>query len=249
MLMLSKTQIFGSVERAANAANLPNIFEGAALQTVVNTATGIGECLLTDGGTSDVFAGVALVPLRFPTISSFVEVDTVPASAPYTITLQNLAAANTQIGVFNATTMAEYVYVAGTGTAIAGTSFNTATVTNSQGYQVTQLSFAAGDAGVQLNIVYRRVLSYSQAATLFGDQYYRMAPDATATLSVITHGVIYTDAFDPTSNFTTTPLLKVVSGGLFAAPSSTLTGTALNDNLQVISVPTVAFPYLGFVIK
>jgi hypothetical protein len=251
MLNLAKTQIFGSVELPAQAAGLPSLFEGAALQKIVNTSTGIGEVTLTDSGTANAFSGILENVLRFPTISTNVEVDTVPATSPYTIVLQNLITATTQIGVFNASTNASYAYSASA--PVAGTSFNTATVTNGQGYSVTQLTFAAGDAGVQLNVIYRRIVTAAQAALLFGDQYQRLASDATATVSVIQHGVIFTDAFDPTANFyAASPSLKSVAGGLISSVATGLgasTGTALPEGVQVHSVPTVDFPYLGIVIR
>jgi hypothetical protein len=242
MLLLSKTQIFGSIERVAQAADLPNLFEGAALVNVVNTSTGVGEVLRSTSGTTDAFVGIAQNLLRFPTTTGQVQSITVPASSPYTVTLNGLVTANTAIGVFNGTTLLTQ------GTPSAGTVYGIATVVVN-GVSLTQLTFAAGDAGNTFQVTYKQILTYAQAAVLFGDQYVRLASDMTSTISVITHGLVFTDAFDPTSVWNT-PLLKTTSGGIFAAQSSSLTGTNIVvTKAQVVSAPSAAFPYLGIMLQ
>jgi len=235
MLLLSKSEIVASFEFPANVADLPSIFEGAALQFTVNTTTGANEVLRSGSGTSQVFAGVALDPLRFVSVVGLVESYTIPANG--IVTLVNQAQSAGVIGALYGTTLLSQVG----SNPVAGTSYVVGTATVN-GNTVSQLTFNTADAGTVVTVQYRAVLSSANSAALYGDQYSRLAPDVTNTLSVITHGRVYTDAFDPTSVWNTS-LLKITNGGIFAAQSSSVTGT--NVNARMIQAPTTDFPFLG----
>lgn len=243
MLLMAKTRILGSFERAVTASDLPSMFEGAALRTTLNTSTGVAEVSRSGSGTGDFFAGVAMNPARFPTLTSRVESITVPASSAYVVTLTGLANSNTDIGGVRASDGTVYVHA---GSPVAGTSFTVGSATDSFGVVRTTLTFASGDAGLVFVINYRHVLSGAQAAALLGDQYQRMTPDYTGTVSYITHGEVWTDAFDPTCAWTS-PAVKMTTGGLFSHTSSSRTGTALT-RATVIQAPTVDAPYLGLLL-
>jgi len=241
MLLMSKTKILGSFERAASAADLTSVFEGAALRLTLNTSSGLGEVSRSTSATTEFFAGVAMNPARFPVAGSRLEQITVPSASPYQIVLQGLAVSTSDIGVIRADGT---IYVQAD-PAVVNVSYKIETITVG-GNSFTRLTFAAGDASAVFSVTYRAVLSGSQAASLIGDQYARLSPDYTGTISVITHGEVYTDAFDPTCAWTT-PAVKMTAGGMFSHTSSARTGTVLTNAL-VIQIPTVDNPYLGVVL-
>lgn len=241
MLLMSKTKILGSFERVAQANDLSSLFEGAALRLTLNTSTSVSEVSRSTSSTSEFFGGVAMNPARFPSATSRVETVTVPGTSTYTTVLTGLVTSNADIGVIRA----DGTVFAQAGSPVASTSYAIDTVTVG-GNTYTRLTFAAGDANNVFSVTYRVVLSQAQAAALLGDQYARLSPDYTGTVSVITLGEVYTDAFDPTSAWTT-PAVKMTSGGLFAHTSSSRTGSTV-ANALVIKVPSVDDPWLGLLL-
>ena len=211
--------------------------EGVLLASVLDAATGTEKVLPTDG-TAQVIAGFAIRDNADHATTSEVESVTVPSAAPYEVQLrQNNLVATTpgtgstaQITCLDSGTQMDIIDV---GAAVSG-DVNVNDVTG-------LLAFHSDEAGKTIDVTYRYNLTVAESRLKF---YQRNINNEASTLFGQVgvgqgHGEVFTDMFDATVDWSTSPVIRSGAGGTL-----TDTGGTILD-ARVISVPNVNNPLLG----
>jgi len=240
MILHNSSHFYETQEVFLASGSLNTIFEGQVLtmagatSAFSSTVGGIGTVSVSAGASTDIFAGLALNVYKVPTTAKYVDVITVPSASPYTSVL-SFAPVSPSTTTISAVTE--------TGTALtynAGLSSAQFSVTAS-----TTINFNSAQAGNTYYVTYNYSLTVAEALTLFGDGYVwkREPSQVTQTIGAVTRGIIYTDAFDPSSNWyqaQPSPLYTGASGVITLSTTSTVTIPG-----RVVQAPSNAFPYLG----
>jgi hypothetical protein len=232
MLLHSKTKGELSAELPVDPAQAGSIFEGQALS--ISMSSGVGVVDVTTGS-GDVFAGFAQNTYKVPSTAKKVDAITVPSSAPYTVTLSYTP-------LSASTTMA---VVTSTGTALA---YNAGVGSGQFSVAGAIVTFNSVQAGLSYFAIYSYSLTVDQAQALFGDGYVygkKEPSQVTQSVGCITRGIIYTDVFDPSSNWYGT-IGTVYTG---ANGMVTLSSGGASINCNILAAPSVDFPYLGLYLK
>jgi len=245
MIYHPKTRIRESYEWPVNPA-ASTLFEGQvlinSLSAAVNTSYnngGIGSVTQSNGNGSDVWAGVALNVWQTPTTAKFVDVITVPSTAPYTAVLTNapISPSSTTISAVLQGGTGALTYNGGVGSGQFAVTAN------------TTITFNAAQAGIVYNVVYSYTLSTQQAISFFGDgSVLKRSPSAiTNSVGVIRGGLVYTDQFDASQNWYAAAInnISTGAGGVFTQGGS---GVILTW-VTVFEAPSQGFPYLGLMIN
>jgi len=240
MILHHSSKFYETMEVFLDPSNLNTIFEGQVLSiqgesSAFNSAVGgIGTVIPSAGASTDIWAGLALNVYKVPSTAKYVDVITVPSASPYTASL-TYAPVSPSTSTMSAVTE--------TGTALT---YNSSV--GSGQYKVTSsttITFNSAQAGNTYYVVYSYSLTVSQALTLFGDGYVwkREPSQITQTIGAVTRGIVYTDAFDASSNWygaQPSPLYTGAAGIITLSSTSTVTIPG-----RVLQAPSNDFPYLG----
>lgn len=182
-------------------------------QQVVSVAAGIA---------GEQFAGFAVVQTSatpvVPTTHVKVELSVVPATGLVTVSKTPLAG----------TTMAVRT---DTGAVVAVVS-----VTG------TSVDLGIASAGLTVRLVYRYALTVAEARSLVGDvQPGGYSGNTYGLIGCAQEGVIYTDQFNTSVDFSAATALKLDAGGLV----SDQTGSGVAINARVVAVASADYPFLG----
>ena len=214
--------------------------EGVLLYAALDAATGV-EVVLPSDENAGVIAGFAIRDNADHATTSEVESVTVPATAPYQVQLRNnnLVASTPADG-----STAQLSAILDDGTTQMTNANDSSGGANSVGVDdVTGLlDFDVARAGETIVVTYRYNLTVAEsrlkffqrninneASTLFGQVGVGMG-----------HGEIFTDQFDATIEWSTSPVIASGAGGTLTVGGS---GAVLDG--RVISVPNVNNPLLG----
>jgi hypothetical protein len=230
-LNFTKTRILESIEVPVQNGFTVTA-EGQAL--VADYTGGVFGVKPATGASTDVYYGVSIAQQITLLYLPYFEATTltIPATAPYTITLTNTPAAGT-LRVYNATA----------GSAITSSTSPPGTGTYYLAGNV--LTFNAAQAGANVLISYRYSPTTVQALTFQGD----IPPGGATslylgTMGVILKGQVATTEFDTTVDWTgvTSPVLKLAANGLYTIGGS----GATVPNAVVVQLPSVSDPTLVF---
>ena len=252
---------------------VPHIVEGMAM--INSIYEGIGRVRPSTAAAADgSFIGLsAEINRRQATVVAVQEI-TVPAAAPYTVILSNPAigpatgappitairtidrtvtGSGASLSVSGGTRMFANAAVAVTSAAAASANIKWGTAadgTNPTGADRANLVFDFSHAGDTFTIIYRYSPTLEQGYALFGDGNVQGAAspgDAAQVMTVITHGLVFTDQFD-TGTFwhgADRTTIYTVANGLFA-------GTGGEEipagRVQVVQAPSVTVPFLGLLL-
>lgn len=223
MLYFPNTRQYVSVELPVAPGAVVSA-EGSAL--IADTTAGVFGVRPSTGAATDNFIGVSVSQQMSLNFMSKVEEFVHPAGNVFT--LARTPAAGT-LSVYNLTTGAVVVAGAG-GWTLAGRA----------------LTLDAATLGNTLVATYRFAPTSTEARTLQGDVYPGgPAGAAVNQVGVIKNGVIYTTEFDGAVNWrAANPTVRVGANGLF-----TIGGTGSIVNCAIVSVPSVAQPFLGLMLN
>jgi len=228
MLDLNKSELIET--RVATLLSTINVIEeGIPLVHVLEN--GISVVKPTAGAANELFAGVSVGRSFTPSIVSFIERLTVPAGSPYTITLSKTLSGSA-LGV---------AVIAADGTRTVLTS---GVATNATEYSIAGqvITVNSAQASKVIELSYRYAISLGEAMLKYAFNQFAPALVAIPTIGVCTTGELFTDAFDPASNWAgytgATPLK--LGNGIF-----TLTGSGIAIPAIVSAVPGVDSPLLG----
>jgi hypothetical protein len=221
------------------ASTLTNFAEGVALNII--NQSGVGVLTLTASAAStDKFGGASRSQWNTPTTGIYFDTLTVPSSSPYTATLSNaLAGTGTEILLYNTTASA---YITPQTAAAPATGY--AQVANGS----TTVTFNSAQAGATVTVQYRYNLTAAQALALTGNGIPGFSPpQVTGVLDTIRQGIVYTDQFDASKDWTTwaggSGSVLVGNAGQFTLGA---TGSnAVVPNAVVVAAPTSTLPFLG----
>lgn len=219
-----QTRIVDSGE-ATVAPGAVNLAEGQVL-TRLATAQSAGVAPSTGNGTAEIFvgfshAGTSAAPF-VEQYATFVEEFLVGATGA--VTLQRTPVTG-QVGVFDYTTNAA-VPITG-GVAVSGN-------------QVTGLT-----VGDSVRVTYKFALTVTESVSKYGNvQPGGYSGDYIGQVGVLKRGVIYTDQFDNSIDWSTAKNLVVGVGGIVTS-KATLAGTDVTINGYVVAIPSVDYPFLG----
>ena len=214
--------------------------EGVLLASVLDAATGTERVLPTDG-TAQVIAGFAIRDNADHATTSEVESVTVPATSPYEVQLRNnnLVASTPADG-----STAQLSAILDDGTTQMTNANDSSGGANSVGVDdVTGLlDFDVARAGETIVVTYRYNLTVAESRLKFFQR--NINNEASTLFGQVGvgqgHGEIFTDQFDATIEWSTSPAITSGAGGTLTVGGS---GTALDA--RVISVPNVNNPLLG----
>lgn len=204
------------------ASTVTALEEGTALVYVMEN--GKGKVKASTGAASEIFAGVAVSRATTPTVAPMVEELTIPATAPYTVTLARLPVG--AIGV---------VLVDGeTRTVLAAIgSAPTAAQYTRTGKDIT---VHADNAGAVLKVVYSYTLTHQEAVLKFNfDAFASVDLAVVPVVGAVYEGVVYTTFYDNTvdwDSFGAQPV-KLAADGKF-----TLGGSGASVNAQIVEAPS-----------
>ena len=185
MLEMTKTRIDDSTTYAVYEGS-PFIEEGAALAIDPSFYTGedIAIGIMATPAATTSFVGIAYSYFTIPNTDVNVESLTVPATAPYTVTLTNTPTSGTTLAVKDT----------------AGTSYTSGSAAAAGVYTIAgnTLTFDASAEGLTVDITYRWNITVAQAEFRYGDGVAgRTVPsDVTGTMGVIRRGVVSTSCFN-----------------------------------------------------
>ena len=214
----------------------PRVEEGMALCAVMESGHQAAT-VQASAGANDVFIGFAYSYYTIsPTQLIAVETYTVPTGGG-TVTLVNppLNGANgAGLRVYNTTASSVISYNGTPGTGvyqIGGTGNQT-------------LTFNAAQAGASVTVTYAYAPTVAQVNAMVGEGTYFGATqptDVTGTIGLIRRGLVYTNQFDPSIDFTAANAqVRVGANGLL-----TTAGVGPLINGLVYELPTSDFPFLG----
>lgn len=210
-----------------------SIEEGLALTFAYPFTNGVAKVQVGSTSSTDQFAGIAYYQYRvLPTKLNAVQVSTVPATGPFTISIAKTPfAPATEIRVVVTSPL-------GVNTVLAYAGAASATEFAVSGQVVTLHS---SFAGFTATITYSYTPSAVEARTFFGDV--RPGISNTSSLGVINaiyRGVIVTTNYDPAADWAANSAVKILANGYLSKTSS---GMAI-PNAIVKEVPSVGKPYL-----
>lgn len=224
MLDLARCKIMESyIHELASTVGV--VEEGMALTHAMEAGKGV--MVLSTGVNTDVFAGVSQGKPQRPLVGRMVEVLAVPASGAYTVTLSRTPkGVAADRGVFNA----------------AGSALVSGTVDGNTKYSLSGkvITVHSDLAGQNITVQYSYDLTATEAALLYGTDSSPIDLAVSRNIGVITTGTIFTDAWDPTSNWATGGPVYLGADGKF---TKTNTGTLISA--VVFSAPVAGDPFLG----
>lgn len=213
------------------ASSVAVVDEGLAL--IHTLESGKGVMTLSTGANTDKFAGISQSKAYRPTVGRMVEAFTVPASGTYAVTLGRTPRGTaSDRAVFNAA-----------GSALtSAASVDANTKYNLTGKVVTVHSDLAGQT---IRVQYSYDLTATEAALLYGTSDTPLDFGVSRNVGVITTGVVFTDAWDPTSNW------GAAIGGIYLGADGLFTKTTSGTLLDAVvaSVPVPGDPFLGIRLK
>ena len=231
MAMDIKRSWFGDTTTNEIATGSAVSEEGQLLQAVLED--GVEKILPATAVGGETIVGFARFRQADHTSRPFIESDTVPASAPYTLETRFNNLVVGQVRVYDATNAVDLTVVVGAPAA------GEVQVVHATG----ALAFNVAEAGVDLVIYYRHNLSLQQA--LF---FYYEAPTNYPDPNFFTQvgvgkgkGQIFTYHYDAAQDYSVNPVLKAGADGIVTVGGA---GSAI-PGARVISVPTEADPALG----
>lgn len=232
MLELNKCQLIET--RVANLlSTVIAVTEGTPLVHAMEN--GVAAVKPSTGAAGEKLVGIAIDRPGIPTIVPRVETRTVPASSPYTLTLEKPVNGNVGINIVNAN---------GTRTAVtAGTPASNAGQYSISGNVVT---FNSAQAGATVELTYFYAISMQEAMVRFKFDAFTPTNAPLPTVGLLTTGLAFTDRFDPASNWAGwAPGTDIKLGdGVF-----TLTGSGAVIDAVVEAIPGADSPFLGIRIK
>lgn len=210
---------------------LTKVEEGQCLQYKMED--GIAKVELADGTSDKDIAGFALSDVADIDELPFVEEITVPASAPFTVTL-----AKTPKGAVGIRQMVT-----------AGTQFTTGTLATGK-YSISGkvLTFHSSDANKELRVVGVYTPTLTEARAYYGEAYYENQSGSTKRTGLVTGAeILWTSNYDKTSNWWADRPGNVYSGtdGTISLAS---TGSKI-DGVTVVAVPTTSNALLGIRVR
>ena len=233
MFDFARTRIEASREIKAHSL-YPITSEGLALVHALENGEGV---VRPSSGTTnnEIFAGFSLAQNIKTDQAIMIEDLVIPANAPYTVTLQKTPTAATEMLV-KASGTGELAFNAGVGPG----QFNQAGTT---------LTFNVAEAGQSVHVVYRYNLLAVEAQMLYGDQPIGLTAAAVlGSVSVITKGIVFTNNFDTSDDYSTAvDSSVVVKAG--ANGRIQLGGTGAPVVGRIVHVPTADVAFLGVYIN
>lgn len=233
MLDLSRCRIYDSIEFPLY--NYATAFEdGTPLAGLMNG----GQMTAGTNGSpanTDLFLGVAYSTFTTPTSAVNVLEVTVPAAAPYTVTLPQTPNNGTIQVYYTANNTSLTSEATAAGVTAAGEFNLTGAV----------LTFDSADAGAAVTVVYTYTPTVIQALSMVGTGVPGTVwpSNVTRSIGVIQRGLIFTTLFDTSVNWNTQTSVKMANG-LFISGA----GTGGSVNGYVYSAPSTSSPFLGIYI-
>jgi len=233
MLDLNKSRIFESHVKDV-VTGLVNIPEGAAM--VSSRENGISKAKLSAGVATESFIGVSTGRPTMPSIAPKFDSLAVPASSPYTVTLSRPVSGNDIL----------VVHVAANGTR---TTLTAGAATNAGEYSIANgvITVNSSKAGGTLEVSYRYAVTLQEANALYNFSVYGADMSLEhGTVGLITAGIVYTDQYDVTSDWSTQSRavpVRVGPNGLFTLTSNSDANQAITA--IVVQVPGAGSPLLG----
>ena len=240
MIDWTNTNHVFSEERPVGNNYVTTIQEGMAAESFIEN--GIVKLRPSQGTSSGRLEGVLLCP-RKPYTNNITGVQvTVPVGGG-TVLLPNTVTGS--IGAFNSVNGASVAV-----STSAASSSNIQSGTDSA-TGLTSLTFdstgASQGGGTVLNVFYQYAMSTQDSVTRYGTQYPGFAPsDVLYQTGLFRIGRIFVNNFSQTADWygSNNAQVKVLSGGIFSASNDP--GTGYNPiNVDVIQLPTPAYPWLG----
>lgn len=233
MLDLNKSRVFESHVKEV-LSTLSNIPEGAAM--VGTLEGGISKAKLSAGVNTEQFIGVSTGRPDRPTVAPKVDLLTVPSGSPYTVTLSRPMNGND--------ILVTHIAANGTRTVLAaGAASNANEYSISSGVITVNSSKASG----KLEVIYNYNISLAEANAVYNFSVYGADLQIEhGTIGLITSGLIFTDMYDITSDWSSASRQVPVRIG----PSGKFTLTSNSNANQeitaiVIQVPGAGSPLLG----
>jgi hypothetical protein len=230
MLDLNKCQLIETrVEKLSTTVS--SIEEGVPMVHILEN--GAAAAIPCTGAANEGFIGFTIQRSQTPTNVPLVEQLVIPTGAPYTITLSK-ALFGTAIGVAVINTDGSRTILG------AGTPASNAPDYSISGQVITVNS---AQAGKTLEISYRYAISLAEAMLKWAFNAFAPATFVLDNIGLCDVGEIYTDRFDPASNWAGWTLgtpVKLAAGGIVS-----LGGSGGNIPCYVSSVPGVNSPLLG----
>lgn len=211
------------------ASTVTSLEEGAALVTVMEG--GIAKVVPATGAATEQFIGFAHFGAGIPSVVPAVEEITVPSVGPYTVNLRHVPVANPGVIITNPRT----VLVPG----VAATATDYAIT----GSVITLHSSFAGKT-VVVTYNYNITLAEATQAGFHFDTFRHYDLVAIPTIGVISSGIVYTDQYDPTVDWTAASgsnPVKLSAGGKVTLGGA---GTAI-PSVFVAEAPNPDNPFLG----
>ena len=222
---------FDSSRMAGLHSSVSRIEEGTLLQSVIEGGKEV--VLAATGASGERIAGLALNnPQDFSVAPRYEEI-TVPAQAPFTVTLAN-APVNGSMRV--APVSGGGAFTADAGSGLATTEYSLAG---------RVLSFADADAGKNLRVSYRYNPTVVEAQALYGQQMIGNDPQGIIRATGVLYHAdeIYLTNFDPASDW-----WAATPGPLYSGAGGVVTkssGGVLLEDCFVIAAPSAVSPFLG----
>lgn len=230
MLNMSKSQFIETINYEL-LSTVTSIEEGQPM--VVTLENGVGKVSATTGLANDFFCGVSFSRAKMPTTGVRVEEVVIPGTGPYTITLPR-----TPIGNPGA-----IILLAGANPRVFLTQ-NASASTTQYAIAGNVMTFHSSFAGRTVQLVYFHALTVAEAGYKFTfDAFSTTDFAALANIGIVTTGVIYTDQYDQTVDWSTwgNAVPVTLGNGKFTIGGS---GAALGA-VAVVSIPSVSDPFLG----
>ena len=230
---------FGSIIERPTSVLYPVTAEGQALEHILES--GQGHVRPSSGTAGTIFVGFSIVQNLQPTTSVQFDSITVPAVAPYTVTLTFAPDAYTDLLVKTAD-----------GTVWTYQASNPSTGQYTLNSNVITFG-GTTSAGQVCTFVYRYNLTVVQAIAMFGDQPIGRPVSAFVnSISTVASGDVYTDQYDTSADWSSCyNISSVLTAG--ANGRVTLNGTGANIttavNARVLHAPSSDYPYLGLQIR
>ena len=227
MLDLNKCQLIET--RTENLlSTVVALDEGVPMVHVLEN--GVAAAKPATGDASEQFIGVSVGRSQTPTIVPRIETRTVPASSPYTITLEKPISGG--IGIVSITNGVRTVQNAGT----PGSNANEYSISGNV------VTFHSGQAGKTVELTYFYPITFQEAMVRFKFDAFTPSTAPLPTIGLIATGEIFTSNFDPSSNWAGwTPGTPIKLGnGMF-----TLSGNGPTISALVSALPGVDSPFLG----
>lgn len=222
----------------ALTAAASNIQEGSILMSEMES--GKRAVKLSDGSTNSVITGVAVHQMRTFDLTSFVESFTIPTPSGNPSVVE-YRLQNTPVGGVN------NILVKSSSGTVFSVQTNDPSSTGQVKLDGDKLVFHSSDFGKYIDrVVYRYSPSTMEVQYLVGDGVpgLELPIQSTNTTGVVLNGWIYTDQFDPKSDFSQNKPIKAGANGLL-----TLDGPGTEIPGYVVSAPTTQVPFLGYYIN